>query len=107
MKQMTKLGIMMILGLIMQDAQSMSALNQACPEKYIATVTNVNEINSQALVPKVEVEFQVIQTLKGEKIISKKMKVAKDVFNDTATTEIYTLEVNDIWLCSATVFSKI
>ena len=107
MKQMTKLGIMMILGLIMQDAQSMSALNQACPEKYIATVTNVNEINSQALVPKVEVEFQVIQTLKGEKIISKKMQVAKDGPIQFKNGEIYTLEVNDIWLCSATVFSKI
>ena len=106
MKQMKKLGIMMILGLIMQDARSMSALNQACPEKYIATVTDVNEINSHALVPKVEVDFQIIQTLKGEKIISKKMQIAKDGPIQFKNGEIYTLEVNDVWLCSATAFSK-
>ena len=107
MKQGTKLGIMMILGLIMQDAQSMSALNQACPEKYIATVTNVFEIHSQALVPKVEVDFQIIKTLKGDKILSKKMQVAKDGPIQFKSGESYTLEVNDVWLCSATVFSTI
>ena len=82
MKQITRLGMVIIFGLAfsltVQEARSMSALNLACPQKYIATVTNVEEIDSKALVPKVEVDFQIIQTLKGDSIISKKMQVAKD-----------------------------
>lgn len=111
MKQITRLGKVIIFGLAIsmtvQEAQSMSAFNLACPEKYIATVTNVEEVDSKALVPKVEVDFQIIQTLKGDSIISKKMQVAKDGPVQFKSGEIYTVEANDAWLCSATVFSKI
>ncbi len=111
MKQITRLGKVIIFGLAIsmtvQEAQSMSAFNLACPEKYIATVTNVEEVDSKALVPKVEVDFQIIQTLKGDSIISKKMQVAKDGPVQFKSGEIYTVEANDAWLCSATAFSKI
>ena len=111
MKQITRLGKVIVFGLAIsmtvQEAQSMSAFNLACPEKYIATVTNVEEIDSKALVPKVEVDFQIIQTLKGDSIVSKKMQVAKDGPVQFKSGEIYTVEANDAWLCSATSFSKI
>jgi len=111
MKQITRLGTVIIFGLAIsmtvQEAQSMSAFNLACPEKYIATVTNVEEVDSKALVPKVEVDFQIIQTLKGDSIISKKMQVAKDCPVQFKSGEIYTVEANDVWLCSATSFTKI
>lgn len=112
MKQITRLGMVITFGLgftIMgvQEAQSMTAFNLSCPEKYIATVTNVEEVDSKALVPKVEVDFQIIQTLKGDSIISKKIQVAKDGPVQFKSGEIYTLEANDVWLCSATVFSKL
>lgn len=111
MKQVSGLGMVIIfgLGLIIgvQDAHSMTAFNLACPEKYIATVTNVEELDAKALVPKVEVDFQIIQTLKGSDVVSKKIQVAKDGPVQFKSGEIYTLEANDVWLCSATVFSKI
>jgi hypothetical protein len=112
MKQITRLGMVVIFGLgftIMrvQDAHSMTAFNLSCPEKYIATVTNVEEVDSKALVPKVEVDFQIIQTLKGDNVISKKIQVAKDGPVQFKSGEIYTLEANDVWLCSASVFSKL
>ena len=111
MKHVTRLGMVVVFGvaisLTVQDALSMSSLNRACPEKYIATVTNVEEVDSKALIPKVEVDFQIIQTLKGDNITSKKMQVVKDGPVQFKSGEIYTLEANDIWLCSATAFSKI
>ena len=107
MKQLTRLGMIMIFGLNVQDAYSMSALNQACPEKYIASVSSVEEVHSKALVPKVEIDFKIIETLKGDKIISKKMQIAKDGPIQFKKGETYTLEANNQWLCSATTFSSI
>ena len=107
MKQVLRLGMVMIFGMVMRDAYSMSALNQACPEKYIASVSTVEDVHSKALVPKVEVDFQIIETLKGDKISSKKMQIAKDGPIQFKRGETYTLEVNDLWLCSATEFTNI
>ena len=70
----TVLGFLLLLS---TSAQSMTAFNLSCPEKYIATVTNVEDVASSTF-PKIEVDFQIIQTLKGEKILSKKMQVVKD-----------------------------
>ena len=90
-----------------QKAQATSALNLACPEKYIATVTNVEDVDSSAALKKVEVDFQIIQTLKGDSVASKKIQVVKDGPIKFKSGEIYTLEANNVWLCSATVFSKL
>jgi hypothetical protein len=77
----------------------------SCPQKYIATVTNVEDIPSSAF-PKVEVDFQVIQTLKGDQITSKKIQIVKDGPVNFKSGEIYTVESRENWLCSATLFSK-
>ncbi|MBC7428059.1 MAG: hypothetical protein H7336_05580 [Bacteriovorax sp.] len=112
MKHLNRLGLVAItlLGLAgifcANKAQAMSAMNLACPEKYIATVTSVEDVASSTF-PKVEVDFQIIQTLKGEKISSKKMLVVKGGPVEFKSGEIYTFEANDQWLCSASVFSKI
>lgn len=101
----TALGMSLILGV--HTAQATSAINLSCPEKYIATVTNVEDVDSSAALQKVEVDFQIIQTLKGDEIRSKKLQVVKDGPIKFKSGEIYTLEANNIWLCSATAFSKI
>lgn len=88
------------------NVYAMSSLNLTCPEKYIATVMNVEDVAASAF-PKVEVDFQIIQTLKGEKILSKKLQVVKDGPIHFKSGEVYTLEANNQWLCSATLFSKI
>ena len=113
MKQILRLGKVAItlLGLAgtlgAQNALATSAFNLACPEKYIATVTNVEDVEASTAFPKVEVDFQIIQTLKGEKILSKKMMVVKGGPINFKSGEIYTLEANDQWLCSAAIFSKL
>lgn len=101
----TTFGLAMILGV--QTAQATTAYNLSCPEKYIATVTNVEDVDSSAALQKIEVDFQIIQTLKGEEIRSKKIQIVKDGPVKFKSGEIYTLEANNAWLCSATVFSKI
>lgn len=88
-------------------ANATSALNLTCPEKFIATVTNVEEVEVTTAFPKVEVDFQVIQTLKGESQQSKKIRVVKDGPVKFKSGEIYTVESNSNWLCSATVFTKL
>lgn len=113
MKQILRLGMVAVtfIGLagsfFVAKAQATSAFNLACPEKYIATVTNVEDVESSSAFPKVEVDFQIIQTLKGDKVLSKKIQVVKDGPVKFKSGEIYTLEANDVWLCSATVFSKL
>lgn len=113
MKQILRLGkvALTLVGLAgslgVENALATSAFNLACPEKYIATVTNVEDVESSAQFPKVEVDFQIIQTLKGEKVLSKKIQVVKDGPVKFKSGEIYTLESNDVWLCSATLFSKL
>lgn len=83
-----------------------SQVASACPQKFIATVTNVEDVQAGAF-PKVEVDFQIIQTIKGEQISSKKIQIVKDGPVQFKSGEIYTVESRENWLCSATLFSKI
>jgi hypothetical protein len=78
----------------------------SCPQKYIATVTNIEDVESGTF-PKVEVNFQIIQTLKGDQITSKKIQIVKGGPVQFKSGEIYTVESRENWLCSATLFSKI
>ncbi len=113
MKQFVRLGkVALALGIIgamfgARDTNATSTFNLSCPEKYIATVTNVEDVEVSSAFPKVEVDFQIIQTLKGEKLVSKKIQVVKDGPVKFKSGEVYTVESNNIWLCSATAFSKI
>ncbi len=113
MKQATRLGMVVLkLSVILATFQSgllnaTSAINLACPDKFIATVTNVEDVEASAAFPKEEVEFQIIQTLKGEKNTSKKIQIVKDGPIKFKSGEIYTVESHNSWLCSATVFSKL
>ena len=90
-----------------KGARATTSFNLSCPEKFIATVTNVEDVEASSQFPKVEVDFQIIQTLKGEKLFSKKIQVVKDGPVKFKSGEIYTVESNNVWLCSATLFSKI
>lgn len=112
MKPMKRLGMVVlkfsvILGALqLSAANATSAINLACPDKFIATVTNVEDIEVNSAFPKEEVDFQIIQTLKGDKITNKKIQVVKGGPIKFKSGEIYTVESHDSWLCSATLFSK-
>ncbi|MGZ3787980.1 MAG: hypothetical protein ACXVLQ_05620 [Bacteriovorax sp.] len=112
MKLFTRLGkvalsnslvVITILGPM--SAFGTTQVGAACPEKFIATVTNVEDVQAGTF-PKVEVDFQVIQTLKGGQISSKKIQIVKDGPVQFKSGEIYTVESRENWLCSATLFSK-
>jgi molybdenum cofactor biosynthesis enzyme MoaA len=107
MKQMKKLLLGLFLNL--SFISSISATSQfafTCPNKFIATVTNVEDLQSVGFA-KVEVNFQVIQKIKGDSFESKKIQVVKDGPVDFKTGETYTVETRDNWLCNASVLSKI
>ena len=87
------------------SAYSTTQFGVACPQKFIATVTNIEDVSAGAF-PKVEVDFQVIQTLKGDQISSKKIQIVKNGPVQFKSGEIYTVESRENWLCSATLFSK-
>lgn len=114
MKQTKRLGmiarslsllVMTILGASV-SAFGTTQVGVACPQKFIATVINIEDVQAGAF-PKVEVNFQVIQTLKGDKISSKKIQIVKNGPVQFKSGEIYTVESRENWLCSATLFSKI
>jgi hypothetical protein len=113
MKQITKLKVVAlsiplyaITFLLSVPALATSVFGSSCPQKFIATVTNVEEVQAGAF-PKVEVDFQVIQNLKGDQISSKKIQIVKNGPIEFKSGEIYTIESRDGWLCSATTLSKI
>lgn len=95
-----------VLATLSSSAFGITQVGVSCPQKFIATVTNVEDVQS-GVFPKVEVDFQVIQTLKGDQISSKKIQVVKDGPIHFKSGEIYTIESRENWLCSATLFSKI
>ncbi len=111
MKHTKGLGLVSLLSLVVitivgpMSAFGTTQFGVACPQKFIATVTNMTELESGSF-PKVEVDFQVIQTLKGDEISSKKIQIVKDGPVQFKSGEIYTVESRENWLCSATLFSK-
>jgi hypothetical protein len=100
----TSLAAIAILG--PKSACATTQIGVACPQKFIATVTSVEDVQT-GIFPKVEVNFQVIQTLQGEQFTSKKIQIVKDGPVQFKSGEIYTVESRESWLCSATLFSKI
>jgi hypothetical protein len=101
----TKSFLLLLLGLAATPVLAVTSVGYSCPEKFIATVTNVVEVPTD-LFPKVEVDFQVIQTIKGDEVASRKIQVVKDGPVQFKSGETYTLELRDNYLCSATPFSK-
>ncbi len=87
------------------SAFGVSQIGTSCPQKFIATVSNIEEVQSSTF-PKVEVDFQIIQTLRGDQLSSKKIQIVKDGPTKFKSGEIYTVEFRENWLCSATLFSK-
>jgi hypothetical protein len=93
-----------VLGL--NSAFGTTHLGASCPQKFIATVTNIEELPISTF-PKVEVDFQVIQVITGDRVASRKIQVVKNGPVQFKNGEIYTIESRENWLCSATLFSKI
>ena len=113
MKQMKRLGmvalnfsLIAITVLSPLKASATTQVGAACPQKFIATVTDIEDVESGEF-PNVEVNFQVIQNLRGDQISSKKIQIVKDGPVQFKSGEIYTVESRENWLCSATLFSKL
>ena len=72
------LNFFVLVFFIPKDGKSTTQIAGSCPQKFIATVTNIEDVEAGSF-PKVEVSFLVIQNLYGDQISSKKIKVVKDV----------------------------
>jgi hypothetical protein len=94
----------LLLGLFSSPLYSTTQIGWSCPEKFIGTVVNVEDVVASSY-PKVEVSFQVIQTLKGTESAMKKIQLVKNGPLNFKSGEIYTVEMRDAWLCTAEIFA--
>lgn len=87
-------------------AHAVSSIALACPEKYVAKVKSVEDVGQSSQFPKVEVAFEISEVLKGDiETEEKRIQVIKDGPNRFVKGEIYRLDINNQWLCSATLVS--
>lgn len=106
MKRLRRLGMVGILvGLFSSPLYSTTQIGWSCPEKFIGTVVNVEDVVASTY-PKVEVSFQVIQTLKGAESATRKIQLVKNGPVEFKNGEIYTVEMRDAWLCTAEIFAS-
>lgn len=77
-----------------------STLNLACQDRYLASVKQIKNIQTNTSYPKLEIEFDVLKTLKGEQTQSKIIQVIQDGPDKFVVGTTYLLETNDNWLCS-------
>lgn len=95
----------LLLGLFSLPLYSTTQISLTCPDKFIGTVINVEDVLNSTY-PKVEVSFQVIQTLKGvDNSTLKKIQLVKNGPLNFKNGEIYTVEMRDSWLCTAEIFA--
>jgi hypothetical protein len=105
MKHIQRLGLVgLLVGIFSSPLYATTQIGFACPEKFIGTVTNVEDMVASTY-PKVEVSFQVIQTLKGAAETVRKIQLVKNGPLNFKNGEIYTVEMRDSWLCTAEVFA--
>jgi len=106
MKQLKRLGMVGIfVGLFSSPLYSTTQIGWSCPEKFIGTVVNIEDVAASAY-PKVEVSFQVVQTLKGAESTTRKIQLVKNGPLNFKNGEIYTVEMRDTWLCTAEIFAS-
>lgn len=106
MKQLQRLGMVgFLVGLFSSPLYSTTQIGWTCPEKFIGTVINVEDVVA-ATYPKVEISFQVIQTLKGTESATRKIQLVKNGPVEFKNGEIYTVEMRDAWLCTAEIFAS-
>ena len=105
MKRIQRLGMVgFFVGLFSLPLYSTTQIGLSCPEKFIGTVVNVEDVALSAY-PKVEISFQVIQTLKGTESPLRKIQLVKNGPIEFKNGEIYTVEMRDAWLCTAEIFA--
>lgn len=78
-----------------------------CPEKYIGTVKKITDTDLYSLIPKIEVEFEITETLKGESVSLKTFKVVKDGPSEFKVGKSYEVNSNAKFLCGTHEEEKI
>ena len=97
--------VVVLVGLFSLPLYATSQIGLACPEKFIGTVINVEDLEASVF-PKVEISFQVIQTLKGvETATLRKIQLVKNGPLNFKNGATYTVEMRDAWLCNAELFA--
>lgn len=72
-----------------------------CPEKYVGTVKKVTDTDLYSQIPKIEVEFEITETLKGQVLNTKTLKVVKDGPFEFKVGKRYEVDSNGKFLCAS------
>lgn len=91
---------------LLADVSATVAFNLPCSEKYIAKVSQVLEKDNIESVKKIEVHFDILEVKKGHGAASVSVEIIKNGPMQFKKDEIYSLELNNGWFCSASLVTK-
>lgn len=98
MRSVKKIGLIFLISIT--NSFALSAVNVACPTKFIGTVVEVKELSS-SLFPKNSVTVKTSESLKGEVEDQVKFSIIKDGPIKFETNKEYVFEMNNGFLCQA------
>lgn len=92
-------------GLLSNYSLANSQSSLTCPDKYIAKVTSINEVQSSGF-QKEEINLEVIQKIKGSAFDTKKLQILKGGIVEFVVGQTYTVQTRENWLCDASSVSS-
>ncbi len=100
MRFLIKIGFISIISI--NNSFALSAVNVACPTKFVGTVVEVKELSSN-LFPKISVLVKTSEVLKGEVAKTINFSIVRDGPVRFEPAKEYVFEMHDGYLCQATV----
>lgn len=99
MRCLTMIGFISLISI--NNSFALSAVNVACPTKFVGTVVEVKELSS-TLFPKISVTVETSEVLKGEVGKSVNFSIIRDGPIKFDPMKEYVFEMHDGYLCQAT-----
>lgn len=98
MRSIKMIGLILLITI--KDSFALSAVNVACPTKFIGTVVEVKELSSN-LFPKISVTVETTENLKGVVPEKVNFSIVKDGPIKFNPNNEYVFEMNGEYLCQA------
>lgn len=99
MRCLIKIGLISLISI--NNSFALSAVNVACPTKFVGTVVEVKELSS-TLFPKISVKVETSQVLKGDVAKTVTFSIVRDGPIKFELNHDYVIEMHDGYLCQAT-----
>lgn len=100
MRCLIRIGFISLISI--NNSFALSAVNVACPTKFVGTVVEVKELSS-TLFPKISVTVETSERLKGEVADTLNFSIVKGGPIKFDPKKEYVFEMHDGYLCQATV----